>query len=270
MISALLLALAPVPVAANPTPAAGPAFLRDAADAITAGRYEQARLMIAKAMTRGTTGSAIDRLTADLAFATGQYDQALAEYRQLAPSFPGDALLCERAMIAALKTGRVDDAQSFADCATSAPGATWRAWNARGVLADLKHDWASADEAYEQAVRLAPDEAALANNRGWSRILRGDWHLARDHFEKARELDPKSARIANNLELARAALATELPRRNDGESDRSWAERLNDAGVAAHLLGDRKRAIAAFTQALEASDSWYSLAANNLDAASNP
>jgi hypothetical protein len=40
--------------------------------------------------------------------------------------------------------------------------------------------------------------------------------------------------------------------------------RLNDAGVAAQLLGDRKRAIAAFTQALDASPVWYDRASNNL------
>jgi len=42
---------------------------------------------------------------------------------------------------------------------------------------------------------------------------------------------------------------------------------LNDAGVASAILGDRKKAVAAFTQALEASGSWYERAADNLDAA---
>ena len=82
-------------------------------------------------------------------------------------------------------------------------------------------------------------------------------------------VDPKSSRAANNLELARAALAVDLPRRRPDEPDSGWAARLNDAGVAAQILGDRKRAIAAFTQALEASNSWYDRAANNLKAASN-
>jgi len=59
-----------------------------------------------------------------------------------------------------------------------------------------------------------------------------------------------------------------LPRRKPGEADSDWAARLNDAGVAAEALGDRKRAIAAFTQALEASGSWYERAANNLAGAS--
>ena len=61
-----------------------------------------------------------------------------------------------------------------------------------------------------------------------------------------------------------AALAADLPQRRAGESDRDWAVRLNDAGVAAELLGDRQRAVAAFTQALDASPMWYGRASNNL------
>jgi hypothetical protein len=81
-------------------------------------------------------------------------------------------------------------------------------------------------------------------------------------------LDPNSSRIANNLELARSAMAGDLPRRRAQETDEAWAERLNDAGIAAEILGDKPRAIAAFTQALEASGRWYERAANNLEAAS--
>src|SRR5439155_23768780 len=143
-----------------------------------------------------------------------------------------------------------------------------RSWNARGVLADLERDWPAADMAYERAQRLAPAEARVIYNQGFSLLLRGDWLSAVDCFERAALLEPSSGRIANNLELARAVLAADLPRRRDGESDQDWAERLNDAGVAAQALGDKSRAIAAFTQALAASGHWYVRAANNLEAAS--
>jgi tetratricopeptide (TPR) repeat protein len=134
----------------------------------------------------------------------------------------------------------------------------------------MNRDWAEADIAYAEALRLAPGEASVFNNHGWSQLLRGDWVAAVQDFERAVGLDPRSTRIANNLELARAALASDLPRRRDGEPDENWAERLNDAGVAAEILGDKPRAVAAFTQALETSDRWYVRAANNLEAASNP
>jgi tetratricopeptide (TPR) repeat protein len=132
----------------------------------------------------------------------------------------------------------------------------------------MKGDWAAADAAYDQAERLSAGHFEVVNNRGWSRLLRGDWQGAVEFLQRAATIDPKSLRTANNLELARTALSTDLPGRNPGESDRDWAARLNDAGMTAQLLGDRKRAIAAFTQALEASGSWYERAANNLQAAS--
>ena len=85
-------------------------------------------------------------------------------------------------------------------------------------------------------------------------------------LERAAAIDPKSRRIADNLELARAALAEDLPRRRARESNADWAARLNDAGVAAAIGGQHQRAVAAFSQALTASATWYERAANNLAA----
>lgn len=235
--------------------------------ALAVGRLDQARLMIGRAVAAGMSGPQIDRILADLDFASGKYGEALIRYRQLLAASPNDSLLAERAGISALKQGDVATAAPFIDRATKAAKPSWRAWSARGVVADLQQDWRAADAAYGEAAKLAPEQADLVNNQGWSRLLRGDWKSAIDLFGRAAELDPHSTRIANNLELARAAMAGDLPQRKAGESDRSWAARLNDAGMAAQMMGDRQRAVAAFTQALEASGTWYARAANNLQAA---
>jgi Flp pilus assembly protein TadD len=267
-----LLVAASVAAAPAPAPAAAvkPVELAEIAHAIEAKRFDQARLMIARAIGAGAEGYDIDRLTADLAFARGNNDEALARYEQLIAANPKDSLIAERAGIAALKLGQVDRAAPLIERATASPAASWRAWNAKGVLADLQGDWAAADEAYGRALALAPGNADIANNPGSSQLLRGNWQVAVESLERAARLDHRSARIADNLELARAANTAELPRRRDGESDRDWAERLNDAGVAAQIRGNRTKAIAAYTQALEASDSWYSRAANNLAALTAP
>lgn len=262
MIAAILIAASVA--AASPT-APAPA-LSEIERALAAGRLEQARLMIGRAIAGGASGPQVERLLADLASAAGKNEDALARYLQLSAARPNDSLLAERAAITALKLGNFAVAGLLVVRATTAPDASWRAWNARGVLADIKQDWPAADDAYARAEALAPAEAETLNNRGWSNLLRGDWKAALDLFEQAAARDPRSARIANNLELARAALASELPNRRPGEDDRAWAARLNDAGIAARVLGDRQRAIAAFTQALEASGSWYERAANNLQA----
>ena len=213
--------------------------------------------MIANAVAAGANPAESDRAIADLAFDAGNYPEALGVYQKLLALAPDDTVVLERAGIAALQIGKLSVAADFIDRATARPNPSWRAWNARGAIADMKGDWAAADAAYDQAERLSAGHFEVVNNRGWSRLLRGDWQGAAEILQKAAA-----------LELARAALSAELPRRNAGESDGDWAARLNDAGMAAKLLGDRKRAIAAFTQALEASGSWYERAANNLEAVS--
>ena len=241
--------------------------LKEVAQAIDAGRLDQARLMIGKAIIGGAKGPQIDRLAADLTYAEGKDAEALARYERLIASGDTSGATAERAGISALRIGDYQKALPLIERATRAPDASWRAWNARGVIADRQSDWATADASYDRAEALAAGRPEILNNRGWSQLLRGNWRSAIAEFEKAVASGSKSSRIKNNLELARAALAGELPQRRPGESNSDWAARLNDAGVAARIMGDRRRAIAAFTQALEASGDWYSRAANNLEAA---
>lgn len=261
----LLLVTALAASAAAPANPVGEASsLGEARHAIAAGRLDQARIMIGAAIRDGAKGEAIDRLLADLAFETGDFHSALARYRALLAARPGDALAAERAGIAALHTGDGALAARLLGRATQSPSASWRAWNARGVAADRRADWEVADLAYARARALAPDRAEVANNLGWSLLIRGRWTEALEQLERAAALDPKSRRIADNLDLAQGAVSENLPVRRDGESDHDWAARLNDAGVAARLRGERKRAIAAFAQAMEARSLWFERAANNL------
>ena len=233
--------------------------------AIESNRLEQARQMLGSAIADGQSGPRVDRLLADLAFANRNWAEAAIRYEALAAAAPADGELAERAALANVMLGQPAKAEAFADRAIASGKASWRAWNARGVICDYKGDWKGADEAFATAAKMKPDEAAILNNQGWSMILRGKWAQALGPLEQAAILDPKASRIRNNLELARAALANRLPERNPGETDSDFAARLNDAGVAAEQRGDRARAIAAFSQALAANDSWYARAANNLE-----
>ena len=263
-LTALSLAVA-IPAGAAQTSAI---TLEEVERAIDSGRLDQARLMIAELIKENKSPAELNLVLADFAFATGKDEEALARYQSLPRNGSNDRLVCERAGIAALRLDRLADAKSLLSCATAAEGASWRAWNTRGVLADIEQDWAEAGRAYNQALALDGNNARIFNNVGYSRLLQGDWEGAIDHFERAHVLDPSIDRIGNNLELARAALAQDLPSRLPKESASAWAARLNDAGVAAEMLGDRRRAIANFTRALEASGTWYARAANNLAAVS--
>jgi Flp pilus assembly protein TadD len=253
----------PVPAApADPAPVVQP--LSEAAHAIDAGRLDQARIMVSNAIKAGVRGKELDRVVADLAFASGDYHAALPAYRALLVGNAADRLLYEKAGLAALRVGKLDQAAPLLERATAFPQASWRAWNWRGVAADFHRDWTTADLAYERAEALAPERAEILNNLGWSLLARGRWIEAAQKLERAAALDPRSKRIAQNLELARAAMTDELPQRRSGESDGDWAARLNDAGVIARVQGNNKKAVAAFARAIEARSQYYARAANNL------
>lgn len=258
MIAALLGGLLAAQAAAGPEPA-------QIAHAIETNRLDQARIMLADAAAAGESGAQFDRLRADLAFARKNWSDARARYLELLALDPKDGRSAERAAIACLMLGDTTTASGLLDTALSSGGASWRSWNAKGVLLDLRGDWSGADQAFDEAERRAPEKAEVLNNRGWSYLIRGDWNRAKAVLEQAVKLDPLSTRTRNNLELSKAALAADLPARNPGETASAYAARLNDAGVVASMRGDRARAIAAFSRALEVSDSWYERAANNLE-----
>lgn len=258
----MIAALAAALLASQGTGAPDPGEIEHA---IESNRLEQARQMLGSAIAAGQSGPAVDRLLADLAFAKGSWAEAATRYEALSAAAPTDGWSAERAALANIMLGKLVKAQVFADSAIASGKASWRTWNAKGVICDSTGDWKGADAAFATAARMKPDEAVILNNQGWSMILRGKWAQALSPLEQAGILDPKSSRIRNNLELARAALASDLPERRPGETDPDFAARLNDAGVAAEQRGDRARAIAAFSQALAANDSWYARAANNLD-----
>ena len=232
--------------------------------AIASGRLDQARSMIAALVEQGASGDSLERSLADLDEASGRCDRSFPRYLELKRRQPADVTLAEQAGIAALKCGRVIEARGLLDEAIAHPDASWRAWNAAGVLRDMVRDWSGADNAYQRAELLKPQSAEVANNKGWSLLLRGHWSEAAVALDRAVRLDPRSRRATANLELARSALDGALPARRSGEDEKAWAARLNDAGVLAQFSGQRKKAIAAFAQAIEVRPEWFERASNNL------
>lgn len=270
---ALMLALsepAAAPPASDAEQAQSQISLAEAGRAIAAGRLDQAKSILGVAIAAGAKGEPVDRLLADLSFARGNNQQALELYKALLAEHPDELLLLERAGIAALRLGQVAEATALLDRATRLPQAGWRSWNARGIAADLQGRWDEAEASYDRAAELDPSRADVANNRGWSMMLQGRWGDALTSFERAASLNPRLPRLANNLELARAAVAADLPLRRTGEDDEVYAARLNDAGVIAAASGDTEKAEAAFSQAIEVRSRWYARAAENLAALGAP
>lgn len=254
ILSAMLLA------SATPSKAVS---LAEASRALASGRLEQARSMAAAAIEQGAEGDDLQLLLADLDYADGRQSTALARYSLLASKLNTSALH-EKAASAALLAGDLPAAHKHAERALTIDQNSARAWNIRGVVADLERDWAAADLAYLRALSLAPANAHIKNNRGWSLILQGRWEEALSLLEAAASEYPRSDRILANLDLVRMALDRRLPERGRAEAEAKWAARLNDAGVAAMLRGDKAKSKAALSRALEVRAEWFERASNNL------
>ena len=251
--------------AAVATSGPAPSGFADIEGAITGGRFAQARIMIQRAMAGGAKGEPIDILLADLAYFEARDAEASARYAYLLPHHMHDTLMLERAALAAIRSGDRARGEALLKAASQSPRAGWRIWNAIGVLADRDRRFADADTAYAKALEVQPDQPAVLNNIGWSKLLRGDWAAAESDFDRAATLAPGSARIANNRDFARDALDQSLPDRQPGEDNDAYSARLNDAGVAAELRGDKARARAAYAEAIAVRGTWFDRADRNLD-----
>lgn len=77
------------------------------------------------------------------------------------------------------------------------------------ISADLTSNKRSADRAYAALSKVASNQAAFFNNRGYSRMLNGELQAAYGDLTRAASMAPNNEKIANNLRMLRAV----LPRR---------------------------------------------------------
>lgn len=252
---------------ANLQPAEAARLIGETDHALAQDRFDQARILLDQAAAAGATPDQSEPRRAALAYATGDWTSAYGLYRGLIARGLVDPEMQARAGHVALELGRLDEAATWLDAALAAPGpareARW--FDLRGVVADKQGDRARADAAYARGAGLAPGDARLLNNWGASMLLRGRWAEAEALLARAVAADASHAKARANLDFARAAMADRIPDQRTGESRGDYARRLNDAGVAAALAGDRARARAAFTAALAASSTHYERAAKNLE-----
>jgi len=75
------------------------------------------------------------------------------------------------------------------------------AWLGLAAAYDQLGRFDLADRAYDQLLKLKPNDAKVLNNRGYSYMLRGDYAKAKSHFNNAQKLDPSLEEVQGNLAL---------------------------------------------------------------------
>lgn len=81
---------------------------------------------------------------------------------------------------------------------------TYDRYRLEAMIADSKKEWKKADSFYETAVGLTTTPAGIYNNWGFSKLTRHDYAGAEQLFDQALTYDPNLFIAKNNLILARA------------------------------------------------------------------
>ena len=195
--------------------------------------------------------------------ASGDTVQAAALFTRLATDPALAALANQGRGIALVKAGKDDDAGVALDKALALDPKLTRAWLARGVVADRKRDWPSADAAYAHAMALDPGSTAAFVNRGYSRLLQGRYVEAEGDLARAVALDAGLTIAVTDLRLARA-MQGKYDAAFAGVKKPDLARDLNMVGFAAMARGDYAVAEAYFNRALKLSDQFDRTAWTNL------
>jgi len=235
--------------------------------AIDANRLIQAGAMLNRTDVALATPQR-QRLEALLLLAQHRDAEALDRFDALLAQLPGDCRLQAGAGIAALRLGRMPEAEPKLLAATAACPDRSEAWGALAVLEDKAGRWNRSTTAYSRAIALSADDPALLNNAGVSLLSQQRYGDAIRLFQQALLLDPADKRAKNNLDIARVANG-ERPSFDGEEDSLRRAERLNNAGYAALLAGDDIAATGYFDEAIKINPFRFDTAETNLKSASD-
>jgi Flp pilus assembly protein TadD len=233
------------------------------ANAIDKGRLTQAHEMLGRMSVAPSEDArrTAAPLSAKLALAERQDAVALSLYQKLLVDAPEDCALNQGTGIAAVRLGRISFGLARLEVAARLCPDQWKTWNALGVAYDLEQNWSGSGRAYASARVLAPGNAAVLNNAGYSLVLQRRFAEAATLLSDAARRAPTDKRIANNLDIAVVAAGDALAPSSRSVDQES--ARLNNAGYAAYIAGRPDEARTYFDQAMQSSGAWFPRAAAN-------
>jgi Flp pilus assembly protein TadD len=228
------------------------------------GRYNEALQIYQELIINDPSLKAGQLGIAECMLALGKPAEAKPLFDALVPNAELRAAALQGKGLSMLALGMREQSAKALREATSADPSLWRSWNALGEIADLKRESEEAEAAYDKALALRPDSAAVINNIGYSKLINGDPSRAIVALHKALALDPTSETIQNNMRLALAAKGDYAAALRATPKDRLPAV-LNNVGYVAMQRGDYAAAEGYLARAIEGSSSFNTIATANLD-----
>ena len=161
--------------------------------------------------------------------------------------------------------GQPEQAELHLAKATELDPSLWRAWSARGVIADIDKRYPEAVRLYQSGLLGNPNSSALMNNIGYSYYLSGDLEEATRWFGRAILSSPDYKPAVKNLGLlyARQGWYQEAVETFSKVVDEPQA--YNDTGYIAMRNGDYWKASELLAEAIRLSPTYYEKAYENLE-----
>lgn len=233
--------------------------------AFNADGHAEALAHFRSALMADPSNAAASLGIAEIFLAQGKIAEAEAAFSEILSVHPTRAAEAHQGLgIVLLRKGHLGGAEDHLRQAVTLNPGLWRAWNALGVAADGRSDWAAANEAYGRALAINAHEPDILNNAGVSALMQADTGTAIRHLSQALARNPKLTAARSNLRIALAA---------EGRYSEAMAgqdaltpEQLNNIGYVAMLRGDLTESHTYLTRAISASPSYYAPAERNLRA----
>ena len=176
---------------------------------------------------------------------------------------PGNAGANERLGLLYVESHKDEAADRLLHAAVRIDPSRWRSYNGLGVLADRRGEYASAEQHYDRAHILQPDNASVINNRGYSHFLAGRLEAAEADLRYAVVLGaPKGTWTNLGKVLAKQSRYDEAFETLLKETDAAHAYNL--LGEITRDGGDLQRARQYFSDALSAAPRYFAEAQENL------
>jgi len=245
-------------------PAVSPEIIGLAEEAVEAGRYDDAKLLVERVLLSDPSNPRARLAMAEIQLAFRNLEPAAQGFAALA-KLPEVAARAEQGNgIALLLKGQEEASLLALQRAVSLDASLWRAWNGMGLLHDRTGAWDEAVDAYGRALALNNESAMLYNNRGFSYLLRRDAPAAIADFERALQLDPQLEAARENLRLA-FAWTGQYERALVGVSRKDIGRAFNNIGFVALLRGDLPAAESYLLRSMEADAHFNKVANRNLE-----
>ena len=134
----------------------------------------------------------------------GALDQARAAATAALAANPGNPAVLSEAGKVRLASGDLNDAVKLLQRAADLDPQDWKARTALGVAYDRLGNRQKAEDSYQAALKISPDNAAVLNNLALSRAMAHDLAGARELLQRAVASAGSDVRVRQNLALVYA------------------------------------------------------------------